>query len=158
MSIDTFKKAGIYLRYCRFAVVPEIPYAQDVLYALRLSEEEKCYTFCVCNHATYVVNVGLIIAAVGYDVLCMERYDEAKARKIIAQAILSLTADEDKCLFNLALAEATETVTGQPAPYRLKRDATLAMCECASCKERKAPLDPFDDGSEIEGRGFDLYD
>lgn len=56
MSIDTFKKAGIYLRYCRFAVVPEIPYAQDVLYALRLSEEEKCYTFCVCNHATYVVN------------------------------------------------------------------------------------------------------
>jgi hypothetical protein len=137
--IKQFKKAGIHLHYCPDAVVPEIPYAQDVLYVLRLSAEQKNYEFCAGNHSTYVVNVALVIAAVGDEVLNMERrYDEAKARKIIAQAILDLTASEDKCLFDAAIAEATETVTGQPAPYRLSREQTLAMCACASCKKRKA--------------------
>ena len=159
MTIDTFKKAGIYLHYSHDAVVPEIPYTQDVLFALRLSEQEKSYTFCVGNHSIYVVNVALVIAAVGNDVLCMApRYNEAKARKIIAQAILDLTAPEDTCLFNEALAEATETATGQSAPYRLPRGEALMKCSCSSCVELKTPVHSFDDGSELESRGSDLYD
>lgn len=136
MNIETFKKAGIAFDHSHHTVVPEIPYVQDVLFAMRMSDEQKYYEFCVNNHATYVVNVGLVIAAVGYDVLCMEPYDEAAARKIIARAILELTSPEDKCLFNTALAEAAETVTGQPAPSKTADCETLlASCGCAECKE-----------------------
>lgn len=136
MNTDGFKRAGIFFDYCRNAVVPEIPYVQDVLFALRLSAEQRYYDFCASNHATYVVNIALVIAAVGHKVLCMERYDKAEARKIIAQTILDLTAPQDKCLFNNALTEAAEAVTGQPAPSRgADRDAILMACDCAGCKE-----------------------
>lgn len=136
MNIETFRKAGIYFDACRYAAVPEIPHVQDVLYSLRLSDEQKCYDFCVNNHATYVVNVALVVTAVGYDVLCMERYDEQKARKVIAQAILDLTAPEDKCLFNNALEEAAEVVTDEPAPSRsMDRETLWRTCGCASCRE-----------------------
>lgn len=136
MNIETFKKARIYFDRCSFAVVPEIPYVEDVLYALRLSDEHKYYNLCLNNHSPYIVNIGLVISAVGYAVLDMKRYDEAEAKKIIAQAILDLTAPEDKCLFNNALAEATEVVTGQPDPSRTAdRETLLSSCGCASCKE-----------------------
>jgi hypothetical protein len=136
MDIETFKKAGVRFDHSRFAVVPEIPYVQDVLYALRLSDAQKYYDICLANHPTYVVNVGLVIAATGYAVLCMERFDESEARKIIAQAILELTRPEDRCLFNPALIEAEEAITGKPAPSRTAdREKTIAACGCAGCKK-----------------------
>ncbi|MBI5076846.1 hypothetical protein HZB94_00485 [Candidatus Falkowbacteria bacterium] len=136
MDIETFKKAGVRFDHCRFAGVPEIPYVQDVLFALRLSPKQKSYDFCVKNHATYIVNIGLVIAAVGYEVLGMERYDEAKARKIIANAILELCSAEDKCLFNSALTEATEISTEQTAPSRTAdRETLLKNCGCVNCRE-----------------------
>lgn len=136
MNTKTFKRAGVRFDHCRFAVVPEIPYVQDVLYAMHMSVEQKNFDFCRDNHATYIVNVGLVVAAVSYEVLCMEpRYVEATARKIIAQAILDLTAPEDKCLFNNALTEAAAVVIGQPAPSKTTDRETLLVCGCADCRE-----------------------
>lgn len=132
--LERFKQAGICFSYCRFAVVPEIPYGQDVLFALRLTDMQRSYNFCRDNHATYIVNVGLVIAAVSYDVLGMERYDEAEARKIIAKAILELCPSEAKCLFNSAFVEAQEIFVGKPAPSRTaSRDEILKVCGCAEC-------------------------
>lgn len=141
MNIETLQKAGVYFDYCRLAVFPQIPYVQDVLYILQLSGEKDAKNYYspegAWNWSTYIVNVGLVAAAIGYEVLCMEpRYNEARARKIIAQAILDLTSPEDKCLFNNALAEAAEIVTGQPAPSKsVDREKILASCGCAGCKE-----------------------
>jgi len=133
MNTDTFKKAGIHFTHCRNAGVPEIPYVQDVLYALRLSRDEHAYTFSVSNHSTYVVNVCLAAAAVGHDVLNMDRYDEAEARKIIAQTILDLCAPNDRCLFNPSVAEATIALGGKVPE---SRESRLLACSCASCKKR----------------------
>lgn len=142
MNLDTLKKAGVYLDRCRFAVVPEIPVVQDVLYALRMSDEQKYYDFCLSNHEIYVTNVHLVAAAVGFEVASMRPYDEARARKIIAQAILDLTRPKDKCLFDSALAEAAEVVVGKPAPSKFgDRETLLATCGCASCDYKNDHLE-----------------
>jgi len=127
-------KVDIYFDFCRDAVVPEIPRVQDVLYALRLTDEQKSFDFCRDNHATYIVNVGLVIVAIGYKVLSMERYDEAVARKLIAEAIIALCPPEAKCLFNSAFVEAQEIFVGKPAPSKTaSRRDVLDACGCAEC-------------------------
>lgn len=80
--------------FCPEAAVPEIPYVQDVLYALRLSESDFYYGFCATNHSTYVHNVHLVAAAVAHDVLNMEQGSEEKARRIIAKKILEMCPEE----------------------------------------------------------------
>lgn len=140
MNVETFKRVGIFFSYCRNAVFPQIPYVQDVLYILQLSGEKDAHGSYspdgARNWGEYLANLMLVAAAVASKVFYMERYDEAEARKIIAQAILDLTRPEDKCLFNNVLAEAAEVVTGQPAPSRTAdRETLLATCGCAGCKE-----------------------
>jgi hypothetical protein len=139
MKADTFKKAGIHFLHCRFAAVPEIPYVQDVLYALRLTDTQEYYDFCVSNHATYVINVGLVIAAVAGEVLTMERYDEAEARKMIARAILELTAERDKCLFNSAVIKAAQEA-GTPLTDSTDWAILTSTCRCPQCRERASEM------------------
>jgi hypothetical protein len=45
-------------------MMPEIPRVVDVLYALRLSEEQDNYGFCMANHEPYIENVMYVAAAV----------------------------------------------------------------------------------------------
>ena len=141
MLPDTFYQANIHFSYSRFGAFPQIPYTQDVLYVLHLSGEQDAHNYynaeCDANWSTYIENLMLVAAAVASQVLNMERYDEVRARQIIAQAILDLTRARDKCLFNNALAEAAEVVTGKSlAPSRTgDREQILAICGCAGCKE-----------------------
>src|SRR3990167_5669716 len=136
MNLETLTKAGVHFDYCPDAVVPEIPHVQDVLYAMRLTDAQESFEFCVGNHATYIVNVGLVIVAVGYDVLCMEpRYDEAKARTIIARAIIELCPEDARCLFNSAYTQAQE-IAGEKVYFRTtSREQLLSACGCSRCKE-----------------------
>ncbi len=111
MKLQQLLNAGICFDYCPDACVPEIPYVQDVLFALTLAKEDKCYRFCTCNHITYVRNVHMVASAVAYDVLGMENYDRVRARKIIARAIVVLCPDEAQCVkfhkaYELAVREA----------------------------------------------------
>lgn len=133
MNIDTLKKAAVCFSHCRDAGVPEIPYIQDVLYVLEISADQHAYTFGVRNHSTYIVNVCLAAAAVGHDVLNMEKYDEIKARKIVARAILDLCTNEDRCLFNPSVCEAMKEL-GHIVPAA--RDDLIRTCNCPSCKRR----------------------
>lgn len=139
MNIQTFKKAGIFFLHSEYAGVPEIPYVQDVLYALRLSEQQKSYDFCVNNHATYVMNVGLVMAAIAGDVLTMERYDEAEARKLIGRAILELVSERDKCLFNSAVTEAAEEA-GTPLTSARDWLTLTTTCPCPAHREKAREL------------------
>lgn len=140
MNLKTIKKAGICFSYCRFAVFPQIPRVQDVLYILQLSGKKDAKNYYspegAANWSTYVENLVLVAAAVASRVLGMERYDEAKARKIIAEAILELCPPEAKCLFHDAFVEAQEIFVGQPAPSKTAdRETLLATCGCAGCRE-----------------------
>jgi len=139
------KAAGIRFSYCKFSTLPEIPCVTDVLYAMELGEKQECYSFCVGNHATYTENIGLVLAATAVNVLCQERYDEAIARKIIAEAILDLCPDEAKCLFNSAFVNAQEIASGVPAPSKTAKykDIVLA-CGCSSCKQKLEEGQNFD--------------
>lgn len=138
MNLETLKKAGIYFSYSRFGVFPQIPYVQDVLYVLQLSnEKDKSGNYCptgAANWGEYIANLMLVAAVVASHVLYMERYDEAEAKKIIAEAILELCPLEAGCLFNDAFVEAQEIFVGQPAPSRgASWDATRQACGCREC-------------------------
>jgi len=87
------------------------------------------------NHATYIVNVGLVIAAVADELLSMRPYDEATARKLVGRAILDLTNDKDKCLFSSAVVAASEEAG---APLKRSNDwaALVSTCTCPACRER----------------------
>lgn len=140
MNIETFKKAGFCFSYSRFAVFPQIPYVQDVLYALQLSDKKHERGYYgpegAGNWATYIENLMLVAAAVASKVLYTERYDKAKARKVIAEAIMELCPAQAKCLFNSAFVAAQEELVGQPAPSRrASREEILQVCGCAGCKE-----------------------
>lgn len=135
MSVETFKQAGIRFDYCRAAVVPEVPYVQDVLYALRLSEEQKNYDFCRSNHELYNANVHTVAAAVGFEIMSMRPYDEAKARQIIAKAIIELCPDEARCLFNNAYYEAVKLIGEEVPPKSADAETIQWVCSCPHCKE-----------------------
>lgn len=128
MNLEELKRAGIRFDFCPNAVAPEIPYVQDVLFALRLTDEQKNYDFCAANHVAYIVNVALVVAAVGYGVLCMEPYDQAEAKKIIARAIIELCPEEAKCLFQSAYMEA-KRIVGEEIP------PADTACTCPRCNE-----------------------
>lgn len=133
MSLRELKKSGITFTHSRYAGVPEIPHVQDVLYALRLSEQQRHFNFCLSNHPTYIENVGLVIAAIAGSVLTAP--DESEARKIIARAILDLTADKDKCLFNSAVTDASEEA-GIPLTRSSDWAVLVSTCACPACRER----------------------
>jgi hypothetical protein len=128
-NVESIKRAGIRFDHCCSAVVPEIPHVQDVLYAMRLSDEQECYEFCVGNHSTYVVNVGIVIAAVGYRVLGMERYSEVTARTIIARAIIDLCPESAKLHGATAYEEALKVVGEAPDPRGNVRVGYCPACE-----------------------------
>lgn len=128
--------AGFRFSFSEDSVVPEIPRVIDVLYAMDLVEEQECYAFCVNNHAPYIENVGLVIAAVAMDVLCpsVERYDEDEARKLIAKAIVALCPDETKCLFVGAYTDALRDADkNAPDVAGMTRNEQILACGCARC-------------------------
>lgn len=127
MDLETLKKAGIRFDFCPNAVVPEIPYVEDVLFALRLTGEQKYYDFCVANHRTYVVNIGLVIAAVGHVIFDRDNFNETESRKAIARAIIELCPEDAKCLFKSAYVEARKII-GEDVP-------PLTACTCPRCSE-----------------------
>lgn len=135
MNLEELKKAGICFDFCLNAVVPEIPYVQDVLFALRLTDEQKYYDFCVANCRTYIVNVGLVIAAVGYAIFDKDHYNETESRKAIARAIIDLCPEEAKCLFRSAYVEARKIVGEDIPPKGASRDELIATCRCPRCSE-----------------------
>jgi len=135
MDLEELKKAGIRFDFCPNAVAPEIPYVEDVLFALRLTDEQKYFDFCVANHRTYIVNVGLVIAAVGYAIFDREHYNEAESRKAIARAIIELCPEEAKCFFRSAYVEAKKIVGEEVPPRGANRDEFSAACMCPRCSE-----------------------
>lgn len=136
MNLEELKKAGIHFDFCPNAVVPEIPYVEDVLFALRLTDEQKCFDFCVENHRTYIVNIGLLIAAVGYAIFDKEHYNETESRKAIARAIIELCPEEAKCFFRSAYVEAKKIV-GEWTPSEGAADkARWALCSCPRCRDK----------------------
>jgi len=134
MNLAQLKKAGICFDFCPDAVVPEIPKVQDVLFAMRLVETDESYIFARDNHSTYVVNVGLVIAAVGHKVLGIRWDEEITRRQVIAKAIVELCPSEARCLFNSAYVDA-KRIAGEaiPMPEKPGRDTLLEACECNSC-------------------------
>ncbi|MBU1034367.1 hypothetical protein KKD42_01055 [Patescibacteria group bacterium] len=140
MNLEMFVKAGIEFDFCRYAVFPQIPYVQDVLYILQLSDEKDAHgNYCpdgARNWSSYIENATLVAAAVATRVLGMERYDESQARKIIAEAIIELCPPEARCLFNKAYYEAEE-ISGEEVlpPKSASRDELLRACGCMSCRE-----------------------
>lgn len=116
---------------------------QDVLYVLQLSPDrhERGY-YCptgAANWSTYIENTLLVAAAVASRVLNMEHYDEAKACKMIAKAIIDFCPPQAKCLFNSAFVEAQEEAEGMPSAFRSADCETLrATCGCPECKKSYA--------------------
>ena len=137
---EIFKKAGIRFNYGVYAAFPQIPYVQDVLFVLLLSpsrDAHNYYSEFAANWSPYIENLTLVAAAVANQVLYMERYDEAKARKIIGEAIMDLCPSEAKCLFNDAFVAAQEASVGRPAPSRhASREEILRACGCSKCKQQ----------------------
>ncbi len=128
MELQALLTAGIGFDYCPNACVPEIPRVQDVLYALHAVKEDEVYNFCLSNHITYVRNVHMVAATVAYDVLGMERYDEQKARKIIAGAIFQLCPDEARCSEYIEAYRKVLEILGH--------DTTHDPSDCPSCLAR----------------------
>jgi hypothetical protein len=144
MNLEELKRAGIHFDFCPNAVAPEIPYVQDVLFALRLTDEQKYFDFCVANHRTYIVNVGLVIAAVGYVIFDREHYNEAESRKAIARAILELCPEEARCLHRSAYIEARKIAREAIPPEGMSREQLLKRCSCPLCELTRLH-DGFDD-------------
>lgn len=135
MSLEKFKKAGITFS-CggEGTCVPEIPRIQDVLYALRLSDEEEYYSFGLGNHQVYNANVHLVAAAVGFEVTFGPKSDE-EIRRIIAQAIVDLCPEHVRCLFQGACVDARQ-VAGETLVVPMTAHATREACGCRRCNRR----------------------
>lgn len=143
MNVEFLRKYGIFFSYCSNAAFPQIPYVQDVLYVLQLSNDKDTHgnysPAGAANWGDYIENTTLVAAAVASKVLFMERYDEAAARKIIAQAIVDLCPSQARCLFNRPFVEAQDECTGKAVRSRTaSRDEIIRACECPECRAIRA--------------------
>ncbi|MDD5726527.1 MAG: hypothetical protein PHC53_03940 [Patescibacteria group bacterium] len=110
-------KSGIRFSHCINAAVPEIPRVQDVLFALRLTDEQDYYEFCRSNHELYNMNVHLAAAACAFEVMIMRPYDESAARKLIAQVIVDLCPEDARCVEFPAYKEAMQIAGIELPPH-----------------------------------------
>lgn len=124
MNVTTFLKANISLESSHFVTEPEIPFVQDILFALRLSEKQIAFDAGLGSHSAYIVNACLTAASVAHEIVSMEFFDEGKARLIIARAIIALCPEEAKCFYKKGYVDAMQTL-GQTVPGPL--------CVCANC-------------------------
>jgi hypothetical protein len=124
--------------YCPNAMVPEIPCMQDVLFALGLSKEQKHYDFCKGNHEVYVDNVQLVVGKIGATVKSVWS-DEARVKRIIAQAIVDLCPPEARCLFNIAYVEA-KIVAGKKGWEVVLNSSSEVLRQACTCPRCYPPI------------------
>ncbi|MDF1497149.1 MAG: hypothetical protein P1P90_03755 [Patescibacteria group bacterium] len=129
MNLQKLVKLGKLFSFSPDACVPEIPTAQDVLYALKLSDKDDKYNFCAANHSTYVHNVHLASAAVAYAVFDMDPYDEEQAKRIIADAIVQLCPAEARCTKYIDVYRQALEILG--------RDTEHDTVNCLGCNARE---------------------
>ena len=136
---NAFQKMGICFSFNRNTLfAPQIPCAQDVLFALGLSGHEKYYSFCRENYVPYINNVYLAAVAVSFEVMAMWPSDEVRAWRFIAETIMDMCPDGSRCLFNNEFVAAQEILVGRPAPSRgVDDEAILNVCTCPECRETK---------------------
>lgn len=135
MGADKFVLAGVLLDYCEGAVIPQTPHVQDVLYAMRMAQEDTYFLFATANASGYIENVALVVAACGQEVLTMRPFDEQQARRIIAQTILELCDERASCWFNMAFKEAVEQTGAEVPPVGTPRNELAQGCSCSRCEK-----------------------
>ncbi|HWQ99730.1 MAG TPA: hypothetical protein VN397_02680 [Candidatus Methylomirabilis sp.] len=135
MNIETFKKAKIeFVCGGEGTCVPEMPRVTDVLFALRLSDEELYYSFCLANHQVYIANVHLVAAAIGFEVTSEQR-DFMEVCRIIARAILDLCPEHVRCLFDSGYVQA-KRLAGEEVNTQVDRHTLRENCGCRRCRQK----------------------
>ena len=99
--------------YSPSCVVPQIPYMKDVLYALRLSDEQAYFDFCMSNHEPYIHNVLLVAAETMIKLCSEERVTLDIFRRIIAETIIEQCPEEAKSPSSTAYARAVAVLEGE---------------------------------------------
>ena len=118
--------------------VPQIPRLQDVLYVLELSQRQEYYSICYQNNdVSYLMNIRIVVEAVGNKVKALWPSDDAEARRIIARSIIDLCPEEARCLFREAFISA-KRLAGDSVPGENGDETTLLeACTCSYCRETK---------------------
>ncbi len=142
--LEQMVAAGIRLSHSVACCCPEIPEVQDVLFALRLSEQEQFYMFCAANHEPYIGNVHLVAAAVGTGVMMARPYDEQAARLAIAKAIFALYPEHSCCLASTCYTKVMEQA-GEVVPVGEELERHLRTCSCDTCSYERRFVDPVDE-------------
>lgn len=138
MNIQALKSTGTFFVCEHPRPIYQIPNVQDVLYVLGVSGEQKYYKFCLSQiqYTLYVANVHLAVAAVSGEVLRLKPSAARQIRTIVAFAIIELTRPEDRCLFDPALNDAMEMITGMQVGSRTRNHGRLReSCGCSDCKK-----------------------
>ena len=130
MDIQDMKKAGFRFSHTNSATIPEIPFIQDVLFTLQLTDRDRNYGACLVHHPPYTANVLLVAAGVAEHIRIA--HQDGLHKQTIAQAIVDLCPDEAKCLFIPAYAEAWATLGHEVK--RTSREQLWLQCGCPRCR------------------------
>jgi len=134
----TFARRGIYLGYKTEKMsLPQVPWTIDVLYFMKLTEQQQFYTLGLHCSPTYISNLAMIAHIVAVDVLCMKPYDEREAHKIIAQAIIEMYPLAARCLLKphyIRTLKIAETIRYSQEILQSTDEAVLEnACTCSLC-------------------------
>lgn len=131
MSLPEFKELGLALAYPKNTWAQRLPEIQDVLYVLRLTEEQRSFTPFQDVNPAYIRNTLLVAAAVSDVIYDAHQKDPEQARRIIATAIVELAPKEARCLRNQDFA-AARTVLDRALENKAQEEM-VDVCECESC-------------------------
>lgn len=137
MGKEDFSKTGLRLKYDPESRIPQIPYAEDVLYAMHLSDKDKYYNICLPRHDTYVANTLLAAACAASEVIGPKVTSRAEMLKAVAQVITSLCPAKARCLLIPGFAEAQHLLGLAETENRHPAELSL-LCGCARCQALKA--------------------
>lgn len=141
MGKEDFSKIGLWLKYDPESRIPQIPFAQDVIYAMHLSDKDKYYNICLPRHATYVANTLLAAACAASEIIGPKIIGRPEMLKAIAQVIIALCPAKARCLLIPGFAEA-QRILGMTQAENRRPSELSRICGCAHCQALKACSDP----------------
>lgn len=136
MGKANFKRLELRLEFDQDSRLPQIPYAQDVLYAMHVADEDNCYRICLFRHTTYISNTLLVASAVAHEVAGTEPISRAEALKAVARVIIDPCPLKARCLLIPGFAQA-KRLLGLLATQPLRPAELVLLCECAYCQALK---------------------
>lgn len=122
--------------FCADLAPPQIPFVEDVLYAMRETNQPRFFHMAKRDSPTYIANIGLVMVEAAEEFRKVRPSGTPSLETAISRLIYNMCPDEARCLFVPAYVEATTRIGLLKVDLEGKSLREInEICGCRRCRE-----------------------